>query len=171
MNNFFQNILWWVGILLLQIFLIFYFSPTMVYTPYVYIFLLLRINTLPRSTILMIAFFIGLLIDSFTNSWGIHTSAILFVVFLQPMLNSLLSRQTLSENVNFSIASMGSVGYVIALFISFFIYHLLIEFLWNFSFQQIPSQLLKVLICTLLATIIIMFLQSIFVPNKQEDEG
>ncbi len=171
MNNFFQNILWWAGILLLQVFLIFYFKPTLVYTPYIYIFLLLRVNSLQRSTLLILAFFVGLLVDSFTNSWGVHTSSLLLVVFLQPMLNSLLSRKTLSENVDFSIASMGGLRYGVALFAFFFIYHLIIEFLWNFSLQQIPMQLLKVLICTLLATFIILFLQSIFTPNKQEDNG
>ncbi len=155
MNNFFHNIVWWAGILLLQVFLIFYFNN----------------NSLSRPNLLILSFFVGLLVDSFTNSWGVHTSSLLLVIFLQPMLNSLLSRQTLSENVNFSVASMGGVRYGIALFLFFFLYHLLIEFLWNFSLEQIPMQLLKVLICTLLATFIILFIQSIFTPNKQIDNG
>ncbi len=171
MNNFFQNILWWGGILLLQVFLIFYFRPTLVYTPYIYIFLLLHINSLSRPALLILSFFVGLLVDSFTNSWGVHTSSLLLVIFLQPMLTSLLSRQTLSENVSFSVTSMGGMRYGIALFIFFFLYHLLVEFLWNFSLQQIPTQLLKVLICTLIATFTILFLQSIFTPNKQIDNG
>lgn len=172
MNNFFKNIAWWAGILILQMVFLFYFRPTMVYTPYIYLILLFRIpNSFSRIGLLLTAFCLGLFVDIFTNSWGIHAFSAVFVVFILPAFVSLFSQQALSEESQFSAQSMGGLHYGIALFALFFIYHLLVLLLWNFSFNAFAHHLLKAFISSLLALFIVLFLYSLLSPKNDNEDG
>lgn len=172
MNKFLRNTAWWIGILLLQMVLIFYFSPTMVYTPYIYLLLLFRAsNSLSRISLLILAFFTGLLIDTFTNSWGVHTFSAVFTAFSLPLFVSTFSQQSLSEEAKLSPRAMGSLRYGVAILLLFFIYHFIVLLLWNFSFQLVFHQLLKALISSVIACLLVALLYNIFKPQKEEDNG
>lgn len=172
MNSFLRNTFWWIGLLLLQMTLIFYFRPTMVYTPYIYLLLLLRIpNSFPRIGFLFVAFLTGLLIDTFTNSWGIHAFSAVFIAFSLPTLISLFSEQNLTEKAIFSPQSMGGLRYGLVLFLIFLFYHTLVLLLWNFSFHLIFHQLLKALISSVFAWLIIILIHIIFKSKAEESDG
>lgn len=172
MSNILKNIAWWIGLLTLQMVLLFYFRPTMVYTPYIYLLLLVRIpHTFPRIGLLIIAFCTGLFIDAFTNSWGIHAFSAVFITFTLPAFVSIFSQQALSEESKFSIQAMGGFRYGIALLGVFFIYHLLVLVLWNFSFNLILTHSLRALLTSIIALVIVLVLHSLFRPKIEEENG
>lgn len=172
MNNFLKNTLWWIGLLALQLILLFYFRPTLVYTPYIYIVLLFRIPiSFPKINLLLIAFFTGLLIDIFTNSLGIHAFAAVFIAYIFPYIASLLSHQVFNNEVAFTLKSMGYIRYGIALFLLFLTYHLLVLFLWNFSFEMLIHNILKAFVSSLSALLITFVIYSLLKPQKEEENG
>lgn len=56
------------------------YADAMIYPLFI---LLLPIKT-PRELLLILGFVLGLLIDAFYDSWGVHTSASVFVAFVRP---------------------------------------------------------------------------------------
>ncbi len=173
MNKILTNIVWWIGLLLLQFVLVFYFRVTLVYTPYIYLLLLF---TLPKSlsTIesLLLAFITGLCIDIFTNSWGIHAFSAVFVIFIfKTFANTFAQTQLSNEETNFSIKSMGAFQYSFVLFSLFLIYHLIVIFLWNFSFDLLIHNITKAFFSALIASFITFFLLSLSKTRKEEENG
>ncbi len=163
MNRLLRNTAFIGSILLFQILFIFYFSTTLIYTPYLYLLILFLIEKyMSRIQLLLVAFCLGLGIDFLVNSWGVHCFSAVLIAFILPAFSNLLSQQPLSERINFSQETMGIVNYAIAIFTLFFIYHLSVELLWNFSTTMLLTQLLKVCICTVLASITTIFLYGIF---------
>lgn len=172
MNNILRNILWWGGILLLQMVLIFYFRPTMIYTPYIYLLLLFRISSnVSRIGLLLVAFFAGLLMDTFTNSWGVHTFSAVFIAFVLPLFVNLFSEHPINEEVKFLPQTMGELRYGIAICLLFFFYHSIALLLWNFSSGLLFYQLLKAFLSSTIACGIAFLLHSLFKRKKEEDDG
>lgn len=70
-------------------------------SPFFYIlFILLLPFETPRSAMLVLAFVLGLSIDAFNNTLGVHAAASVLVAYLRPSLLSLISsRETLESTV------------------------------------------------------------------------
>lgn len=60
--------------------------------PYLYVLfiLLLPVNA-PRYVVLLSAFFIGIVIDLFTDSMGIHAAAAVFIAYIRPSVIRIIS--------------------------------------------------------------------------------
>ena len=60
--------------------------------PYMYILfvLLLPLNT-PRYAVLILAFLLGITIDVFSNTLGIHAAATVFIAFVRPLIIRIIS--------------------------------------------------------------------------------
>ncbi|MBT6835150.1 MAG: rod shape-determining protein MreD, partial [Bacteroidetes bacterium] len=55
--------------------------------PYIYIyFILLLPVSIPKTSLIILAFLLGLVIDVFSNTYGIHAAASTLVGFLRPLL-------------------------------------------------------------------------------------
>ncbi len=172
MNRFLTNIIWWIGLLSLQFILLFYFRATLVYTPYIYIFLLFGLpKSFKTSVFLFLAFFIGFGIDIFTNSWGIHAFSAVFIIFIFKSIANIFAQQSLDEEIEFSVKSMGAFRYALVLFILFFIYHILVIFLWNFSFDLLIYNISKAFVSAIIASFIILLLVSLLKTRKEEENG
>ncbi|TVR76637.1 MAG: hypothetical protein EA409_13275 [Saprospirales bacterium] len=93
-----KYVAWGLVLALLQIFIFrginfgwgdFYYVHILVYPVFI---MILPINT-PRTYVLLIAFFLGLLLDIFYLTPGIHSSALVFMAFIRtPLLNLLEPR-------------------------------------------------------------------------------
>ena len=76
MNKITENILRLIVVLALQILVLNNIQYFQLCTPYIYIFFLLSLPVeTPRWADIVIGFCVGLLIDMFCNSWGIHAFA------------------------------------------------------------------------------------------------
>ncbi len=158
--------------MLLQFVLIFFFRPTLVYTPYIYLLLLFPLqNQFSRTSLLFIAFFLGFVMDCFTNSWGVHTAAMTFIAFFLPFFTGIFSSQNTDEDIKFSAATIGYFQFGIILFVLYFVYHFLITVLWNFTLQGFGYQLLKALISTAIATFLTLLIYSLFSRQTPQENG
>lgn len=62
--------------------------------PYVYVlFILLLPQSSPRYVLLILAFIIGLTIDIFSNTLGIHAAASVFIGYLRPLVIRVISNR------------------------------------------------------------------------------
>ena len=168
MNNaIFTNGLRFIGLLLLQVLVFQGFSMSFTYIHiiiYPIFILLLPIQT-PRTLAILLGFLMGIGVDIFYGSLGVHASATVFTAFIRPSVMSVLEPRG-GYNVNFSPTKrrMGLEWFIqysgILMFIHLFFYFSVEAF----TFFYIGSILLKTAISFVLSMIFIIMYQYIFNP-------
>ena len=128
---------------------------------YILFIILLPIDT-PRALLLFLSFLLGLTVDIFTNTPGVHASACLLTGFLRPeVLQLISSRETLESVSAPRVGNMGFqwfVGYTTFLVI---IHHLFLFFIEAFTFEGFLITLLRVILSSVLSVVLIVLSQFI----------
>ncbi|MFI3296300.1 MAG: rod shape-determining protein MreD [bacterium] len=126
---------------------------------YLYIILIMPVNV-GRVPMLFIGFTLGLLIDMFSNTWGIHALVTTFITYLRPSLILMIIGSDEQDRVTLSARSMGRNFWKLAAII-FFIHHTLLFFVEAFSFQTFWFVLAKSIISTILSLLIVYVFEKI----------
>lgn len=117
--------------------------------PYVLFILLLPFET-PKFAVLALSFFIGLVIDIFYDTAGMHAAACTLIGFVRYYILKLLSpREGYDTGLIPNIDSMGSLWFITYSAIIIFIHHLFLFYLEIFRFSEFFTTLLRVLLSTI----------------------
>jgi rod shape-determining protein MreD len=148
---------------LLQVLIFNHILIARVITPFFYIlFILLLPFYTPRALLLFLSFMLGLTVDIFTNTPGVHASASLLTGFLRPgVLQLISSRETLESISEPRVRNMGFqwfAGYTSFMVI---IHHLFLFFIEAFTFQGFFITLLRVILSSVLSVGLILLSQFI----------
>ncbi|MCT4699810.1 rod shape-determining protein MreD [Tenacibaculum haliotis] len=134
--------------------------------PYLYItFIFLYPLKTNRIPFLSVAFLLGLCVDAFSNSGGIHAFSILFIAYIRFFFIKAIFKKNETDFLlfNLRLESFGKVfNYVVILTL---IHHFILFSLINFSFYNLS----KVLITTIYSsafTLILYFLGSFIFRKK-----
>ncbi|MCS6820659.1 MAG: Rod shape-determining protein MreD [Microscillaceae bacterium] len=164
-TNIFRQIAYFFLYILIQIFLaknLVLFEVAFCFV-YVGFLLLLPLDT-DRLVLLLLGFVLGLMIDSFYDTLGIHAFACVFIAYLRPWLISLLAEQ----EVNYiSIHQTGWGWFSTYSLPLIFIHHLLIFFIEATSFQYLATTIVKVVSSTLFTFSLVVISQYLFVSVKK----
>lgn len=115
----------------------------------------------PRWATLLWCFFLGLLVDLFSNTPGMATGALTFVALLQPYVLELFVPREAPANMKVSMKQMGMAKFTsMAVFLTF-IYCLVFFSLEMFSFVDWMRWGLCVLGSLLLTTVLLLALESV----------
>ena len=128
--------------------------------PFVYILfiLLLPVNT-PRYFLLISGFLLGLLIDVFSNSLGMHASATVFIAFIRPFVIRTISNREEDRN-NYPGLKQNSFAWFLSYtVIMVFSHHFIFFFLEFFTFTHFLTTLIKVVFSSLFSVFLIIVSQ------------
>jgi hypothetical protein len=163
MNSVIKHIVHLIGLILIQILVIdqisfgslnAYISPIIIGTG-----IIILPAGWPSNRLLLIAFFVGILLDSFHNTLGINTSALLLLAFLRPLVLKIVSpREGFESFVEPTVLNLKIGKYAIYASILFLCYHLTYFFLESLNSDTVLIILLK----TLLSTIAALFLSLLY---------
>ena len=159
--NLFKYSLVFVVSVLLQVLIFNNILIARMISPFFYILfiLLLPFNT-PRALLLFLSFMLGLIVDIFTNTPGVHASAAILIGFIRPgVLQLISSRETLESVTAPRVENMGIswfAGYTTILVI---IHHLFLFIIEAFTFEGILITLLRVVLSSILSVILIVLSQ------------
>ena len=135
-----------------------YFLPF----PYVLFLLMLPFETLP-TLILLFSFIIGIVIDVFYDSQGIHASACVALGFARYYSLKLLSpREGYETSMKPTVQLMGNSWFTYYTIPLLLIHHLVLFFLEEFNFQSTGYTLLKALGSTLITFVFVYVFQFLF---------
>jgi rod shape-determining protein MreD len=136
--------------------------------PYVYIlFILLLPFETKRWVLLISAFALGLSVDFFSNSLGIHAAACVFAAYFRPGVMSLItSRKEYEPGVEPSIADLGFQWFFMYSLILVSLHHLMLFLLEVFRFSSFFSTLGHSILNTLFTVLFIILSQYIFYRKK-----
>ena len=125
--------------------------------PYIYILCLLMMPiTLPHNVDMLIGALVGLVMDVFCNSLGVHTAACILVMFVRPYLIGALVNDKDRLNEQISLRSIGMEAILRYVVIMVIIHHLMVFALAAWSWSHIGFVLLETLVSSLVTILIII---------------
>ncbi|MBR9830716.1 rod shape-determining protein MreD [Acidiluteibacter ferrifornacis] len=136
--------------------------------PYFYVlFILLLPFETANWLLLILAFALGISIDVFSSTMGMHTSALLLMAFLRPSILKLISpRDGYDSNQSPSIQDFDFRWFAIYVSVLVFAHHFVLFFIEAFRFSDFFYTLTKVILSSLL-TILLIFISQLFTYNSQ----
>jgi len=128
--------------------------------PYFYIlFIILLPINIPRYLLLILGFVLGITIDIFSNTPGIHASATVFIAFLRPYI---INSYNLDDQERMQIPSIANIGvkwfvkYVVIMIIA---HHFFLFFIEVFSFSGFLHTLLRCILSSIFTFVFILISQ------------
>lgn len=138
--------------------------------PFIYVMFLLMLPVrIPGPLLLVIAFILGLVIDMFSNTLGMHTAACVFMAYARPtVLKFIAPREGYESDAVPSIKQFGVNWYVIYAVILVLLHHLMLFFIEVFRLSEFLPTLMRVVLSTLATTTLVVMLQ--FLTDKPQQK-
>lgn len=115
---------------------------------------------------LLYAFGLGILVDIFSGTLGIHASASVFIAFLRPFLLTLIEpKEGYTTGAIPSIKNQGVSWIFLQVSILVFLHHLFLFSVEAFSFVYLTEIILKTIFSFIVSTVIIMLAFVIYNPK------
>ena len=120
-------------------------------------FLLLLPLGISRSYLMLIGFLVGLAVDIFTNTPGLHALSCVFIMFIRNFWLSIVNNDWMDLR-NINVGTLKWIGFLLFVFPLVFIHHALLFVIENGGFHLFGSLFNKVLFSSLFSTTIILVL-------------
>lgn len=154
--NWSKHIIRFIVVMALQVLLFDQLQLLGVCHPYIYIlFLLMLPITLPHSVDMLIGAIVGIIMDIFCNSLGVHTSACVLIMFIRPyLLGGIVNdKDRLNEQICLRIIGTSAmIKYLVMLII---IHHFTVFMLSAWSWAHIGWVLAETIVSSLVSFIIL----------------
>ncbi|MBN2805172.1 MAG: rod shape-determining protein MreD [Prolixibacteraceae bacterium] len=128
--------------------------------PYFYLlFIIILPMNIPRYLLLLLGFILGMTIDVFTNTPGIHASATVFVAFLRPFI---LNASNLDDKEKVMCPTMANIGFTLFFryaAILIVIHHFFLFYIEIFSFTGFLQTFLRSFLSSIFTFVFIVISQ------------
>lgn len=169
MNLIVKNIVRLIVILLIQLFILNNIPPLHQFiVPYLYfVFLLWLPFRITRITLLFIGLLLGLLVDMFYKTPGLHAAASVLIAFIRPFIIGLLLPKETTEwgNEEPSRYTMGPMPYTTYIIMLTLLHHFYLVFLEWMQFGNFFYFLGKV-IATSMVSLLLILIADLFLARK-----
>lgn len=138
--------------------------------PYVYIlFILLLPFETPGWLLLLLSFTMGLTVDLFSATLGLHAASSVFAGFMRPLIIKMVGEKPEYDiTTQPKLQQMGLKWFMAYAMLMVFANHLFLNMLDVFSFDEFWQTLLRVVISTLATFLFIMLFEYIFAAKKEK---
>lgn len=171
MNNQLKiNILRFVGLILLQIFVIDNIRFGRYIHPYVYVlFVMLLPLKIDKSLVLGLGFLTGLVIDIFAGTPGLNAAATTLMAFVRPIvINSMFVGNDIKNIDEPSAAEIGTRRFLTYMLILLLTHNFTLFMLEAFSFRLFGIILLQTLLGVATSAVFIMIIVSVFNSRRKK---
>lgn len=130
--------------------------------PYIYLLfiMLLPVNS-PRYAVLLLSFFIGLVVDIFSNSLGIHAFASVFIAYIRPFVVRIITNREEELSDYPGLAQTGFTWFLTYTSILVLIHHTVLFYIEVFTFANFFSTLYRVFLSSIFSIFVIVLSQFI----------
>jgi rod shape-determining protein MreD len=163
----FLNILRWLVLLFVQIFLLRNLSFYNLSTPFVYIlFILVLPFRIPNLLLFLIAFGTGLTMDAFYDTMGVHASACVALALVRILFISVSLNRDAVDEPEPSLGNMGFKWFSIYAVLCIFVHHLVVFFLEAFKLSEFAYTLGRSLLSVVFTMFTVLLVEAIFHNRK-----
>ena len=154
--------LMFIGLVLTQVLVLNHIQFSGFVNPYIYIlFVLLLPLSSPRYAVLLLAFLIGITIDIFSNSLGVHAFATVFAAYFRPFVIRLISNRE-EDMSNYpglmQTQSRWFLGYITIMVV---LHHTVLFYLEVFTFHNFFETLFRIIVSSVFTIFAIVLSQFI----------
>ena len=171
MSELLKNILRFILLLLLQVFVLNHVLIYALVAPSLYLlFVLLLPFNMSRWALMLCGFVMGLCLDIFMNTQGMHAAACVFIAFLRPVIMNILTPHKGFETTRPtpSIATMGWAPFLTYAAVLVFIHHIVFFTLEIFDLSNFFYLSIKILLSTVLSIVMIVIYEMLFTRSKAD---
>lgn len=162
MNRTLSRILAFIVLALVQVFILNKIHLFGYATPLLYLYFILTLGQgVTRNQLMLLAFVLGLVIDVFSNTFGIHAAASTLVAFLRPALIRLFFLRDEGEPFTPGIRAMGGGAFARYALLATLIHHTVVFCLEYFSFAYLLPLAISIGGSTLLTMILVMAIEHV----------
>lgn len=138
--------------------------------PYLYIlFILLFPVKFPKVPAMIIAFMLGLTIDMFTNTIGIHAAASVFMAYARPFVLKVFSpRDGYETDASPNIKDLGLQWWLAYSSVMVLIHHFALFYMEAFRFSEFFNTFVRILLSSVTTLFLILITQFLFGKSKME---
>ncbi len=130
--------------------------------PYIYvIFIMLLPLNAPRYAILLLSFFIGLSIDVFSNTLGMHSFASVFIAYLRPAVIRLTTNRQEDMSDYPGLAQTGILWFISYTAIMVVIHHFMLFYIEVFTMKNFFITFLRAILSSVFSIFVIVLSQFI----------
>lgn len=153
---------WFIGLLLLQVLILNNVHIGGYATPFLYIYLILKLDSdTPRNGLMLWAFLLGLGIDLFSDTPGMNAAASVLLAFMRPLFLRLFVSRDVTGNFIPTPRVMGMSAFLKYATTCIFLHHAALLALDYFSAAHVGQLLLRILASTLLTLACTVALEAI----------
>lgn len=159
---FVHRLVWFVFLILIQVLILNHVHIGGYAMPICYIYYIFIISTgVPKKSLLLQSFLLGLCVDIFSNTPGINAAASTFLAFIRPKLLDVLLTRDVNEEISPSIISMNFSPFLRYLLFGTFLHVFIVQLIDTFSFVQIVPLFFRVITSTITSVVLMICIDSI----------
>lgn len=157
-----KRIGWFIGLILLQVLVLNNIHIAGYATPFLYVYFILKFSIgTSRNEVMLWGFFLGLIIDIFSNTPGVNASASVLAAFSCPLFLQLFSPRDSLDNFEPGVKTMGIISFLKYVLICVLLHHTVLLTIESFSFFDLPMLLLRIISSAILTTLCILAIEGI----------
>ena len=160
-------------LIIVQIFLLNNVQFSGLLNPYLYVYFLivLPVDFSPNIG-LLVAFAMGIIIDMFSQTMGMHTISAVFLAYARPyILRYMAPRDGYEFSRNVSIKQMGWLWFLTFSGLMVFLHHFVLFFIESFRMSGLGYTMLKAVGSSLLTLSLIIIVQLLFTRSPKSGIG
>ncbi|HCC51432.1 MAG TPA: rod shape-determining protein MreD [Porphyromonadaceae bacterium] len=141
-------------------------------TPFIYIYVILKLPVdLNRLGVIVISFLLGLTVDVFSNTFGIHAAACSFIGFVRtPLLDRFVDMKELPEGSVPSYQLFGYARFIRYAFVVITLHHVLLFVIESFTFFQPLFMVIRMITSLFLSFLLILVIEAFNIRKKKSGE-
>ena len=165
-----KNLIRFVSLVLFQVLILNNIQLGGYINPYLYIvFILMLPFRIPNWILLILSFMIGITIDIFSNTIGMHAFACVLTGFFRPfVLSYTYSKEDYEYIVQPSVPDIGIYAFTSYTILITLIHHTALFFIEAFGFADLFSISLRILFSSIFTILLVVISQYIFSKNKKK---
>ena len=169
MNKTALQIIRFVVLVLLQVLVVNHIRLGGYVHPYIYlIFILLLPINIQNWQLLLLGFGLGLSVDLFTGTPGLHAGATTLMAFCRPRIIKLISGTLKFDNIyEPNLNQLDGMWFLRYVFCMVFIHHFMLFLMESFSFHLFGQVLLRLLLSVPVSMFLIMMILYIFKTDRK----
>ena len=162
MNKFTEHIIRFIGLVLLQILILNNIQISGYINPYAYLlFVMILPPKMEKIFVLVCAFILGLIIDIFSDSFGVHTAAIVFLAYTRPKLLALVSIKGGENLEEISMKQLRFSRFFTYASLSCFLHHFILFILDAFRISEFFDTMIRTFYSSIISLAIILLIESL----------
>ena len=155
-----RNILSFLSLVLFQVFILNNIDYSGYQNPYVYILFIMMLPVkMSRTTVLVLAFFMGLCIDMFENSGGVHIAATVFLAYIRLPLLKVATQKRGEDFLNVNPHKLRLGNLIVYALLSIIIHHFVLFLIESYSLRDIGTVLVRTMMSSIFTFVFVILVQ------------